>query len=535
MIKLFTTLTVMVILPIIIYVLMLEGVLDFALKDTLHAYQQKVSKGTVVMLNKRVADLDGKLRDQEVKKLRKEFVYPLNLKPMSDYEFDQEELSYLARGLTVGEEVDDVTTLFAMLPGTDLVWAFEMDQSDGLDEANTAAGTLYLIEQDLLKHSLGSRVAQLQKIRASFGFDLELVSLESLVFTREQLDSLNQGKVVHVHDGSGEYELYKKMSDSQWVIHVPVFESIWFAGHMNMIVISLLLLFVSLFLLFWVWTLWRNLARIQQAAKALGAGDYDVRVPYRKSARLSALSQAFNQMAEQTQSSIRSHKELTSAVSHELRTPVARMRFSLDMLEETDKPDDRQRYVDNMNQDMDELDSLLNELLTYARFDQQGKRLEPTLQSLKPWFNNTMKGLDSLSGGIDLSWNFGGVLDSNLATFDDVLMSRLLNNLVQNGLRHANSKVMATLSQTPEEVTLMVDDDGAGIPENERARLFEAFATQDSSRNKNSNGFGLGLAIVKRVVTAHHGQVAIYDSPLGGAQLVVRWPTNLSIQTESDI
>ena len=71
-----------------------------------------------------------------------------------------------------------------------------------------------------------------------------------------------------------------------------------------------------------------------------------------------------------------------------------------------------------------------------------------------------------------------------------------------------------------------------GIPEADRERLFEAFATRDNSRNKESEGFGLGLAIVKRIVDAHQGTVAIHDSPLGGAQFCVRWPKKLTIAME---
>ncbi|PWQ93534.1 ATP-binding protein [Leucothrix arctica] len=535
MIKLFFTLTVMVLLPIIIYVLSINGTVNFLLKDTLNNYQQRVSKGTVTLLNQSVRGLDQNQRLQKLNELQNEFIYPLKLAPFTDYNFDKHDLKRLDHGLTVGIETDDVTTLFARLPESDLIWVFDMDQDYPTDEANTAAGTMYLIEQQLLEHTLAVRPQVLKEIRANFGFDLLLEPIESVTFTEQQLARLEQGKVLPISDGKEEYHLYKKVSDSPWLLVVPSFQSPWIARHLSTFIIISLLMFVSLFVLFWVWTLWRDLARLQQAAKAFGSGDYEARVPYRKSARLSSLNYAFNQMAARTQASIRSHKELTSAVSHELRTPIARMRFSLDMLETTDEPADHQRYVDNMNQDMEELDTLLNELLTYARFDQTDKRLEPKLQPLKPWFESTMQGFEGLSGGIDLTWQSEAVSNNELASFDDVLMSRLLSNLVQNSFRHAETKVHATLSYNTEHVTLLVDDDGAGIPESERERLFEAFAIQDSSRNKNGNGFGLGLAIVKRVVTAHQGQVEIHDSRLGGAQLLVRWPTNLSIETENKV
>lgn len=184
-------------------------------------------------------------------------------------------------------------------------------------------------------------------------------------------------------------------------------------------------------------------------------------------------------------------------MSHELRTPVARMRFSLDMLEETDSPADRQRYVSNMNLDMDELDLLLNELLTYARFDQGTNSLNLQNLSLPEWMDKSVQELRGLTGGIALGWEGNDSSNSELAHFDPVLMSRLLSNLVQNAARYANTRVLISLTQTEQSHQICVDDDGIGIPESDRERLFEAFATRDSSRNKESEGFGLGLAIVK--------------------------------------
>ena len=264
--------------------------------------------------------------------------------------------------------------------------------------------------------------------------------------------------------------------------------------------------------------------QIKTAAEEFGNGNYDTRVPYHKRSRLAELTQAFNAMAERTQSSIRSHKELTSAVSHELRTPVARMRFALDMLAESNELEERQRYLENMNLDVNELDSLLEELLVYARFDQVGQQLNMQHQPLSKWLEQSMERLMPLAGDKQLSWRSAGLESGAVALFEPVLMQRVLNNLVQNARRHAQSQVEVLLRREGDDFLLLVDDDGAGIPPQERERLFEAFAVQEDSRNKELTGFGLGLAIVKRIVTSHRGEVSIDDAELGGARFVVRWP-----------
>jgi len=226
----------------------------------------------------------------------------------------------------------------------------------------------------------------MDKLKERFGLEVALLPIADLSLSEKQMSQLKNGVIVVDNLGDEDREtFYKKMSDSDLVIFIGSLPYPWIKNFISPLMLSLLALVVALTTFFWVWTLWKDITRIRKAAERFGAGDLDVRVPYKKTARLAQLSQAFNNMAEQTQSSIRSHNELTSAVSHELRTPVARMRFSLDMLEESESPEDRSRYVKNMNVDMEELDLLLNELLSYARLDQGNNNLNLQALSIQEW------------------------------------------------------------------------------------------------------------------------------------------------------
>ena len=103
-------------------------------------------------------------------------------------------------------------------------------------------------------------------------------------------------------------------------------------------------------------------------------------------------------------------------------------------------------------------------------------------------------------------------------------MSRALLNLVQNAVRYASQRVEIELKETADGYELRVDDDGGGIAEADRERVFEPFIRLDESRDRGTGGAGLGLAIVKRVAANHGGTIEIQDSPLGGARFVLRWP-----------
>jgi signal transduction histidine kinase len=116
----------------------------------------------------------------------------------------------------------------------------------------------------------------------------------------------------------------------------------------------------------------------------------------------------------------------------------------------------------------------------------------------------------------------GAQLDGNL----DQLV-RVVHNLLDNAARHARSKVVVTLSETATHVTLRVLDDGPGIPDRDRVRVFERFARLDADRGRDGGGAGLGLAIVHDVVAAHGGSVAVENVP--GAAFTVVLPVHAGV------
>lgn len=300
----------------------------------------------------------------------------------------------------------------------------------------------------------------------------------------------------------------------------------WGGGVIKLQAFGVLLISVLLIVAFLSALLLREFSRLCAAAQAFGEGNYGIRLSPYPYSPLTIVNQAFNTMADRTQRSIDAQRELTAAVSHELRTPIARLRFALEILAVTTDEEKKQHHISEMNTDMDELGQLLSELLVYARLDaQQGQVVHPVIVEVKAWFSQCKAQWVFLPSDKIIEWCCdASIAVDEMARFDADLMRRALGNLVQNAYHHAHQYVAVTLGKSDEHYVLRVADDGVGIPEVDRQRLFEAFAVGEISRNKCNTGFGLGLAIVKRVLNAHGGSVHIEDSLLGGAQFSMYLP-----------
>ena len=433
----------------------------------------------------------------------------------------------------VSGDDDSVTLHYYKLPASlpSKIWQtnsdFEVTINEWMNITITGdamvEGMFYIAEHSFHNSPVSEWKYHLATLQKTQYFPVRLSPLVDLNISSEDLQDIKNGKVVNITQGQRLVTFAHKIDDSPYVLIFEIAKVPWLLYHMIYVLILALALVIAIPVFLWVWPLWRNLTQLQSAAEQFGAGQYDTRVAQSKYSRLANLSHAFNAMAEHTQRSINSHKELTSAVSHELRTPVARMRFSLEMLDASDSGDDKQRYIKDINTDIEELDLLLGELLSYARFDRNSACITFQLQNMSMWFSESMKRLQPLASNKQLDYKMIDIDVNEMALFEPRLMSRVLDNLVQNALRYAKTAVLVTLSKDHENYVLSVEDDGEGIAEKEREKLFDAFSRIDSSRDRRLGGFGLGLAIAKRIVEGHQGSIVIDKAGLGGARFTVRW------------
>ncbi|EBE5559751.1 two-component sensor histidine kinase, partial [Salmonella enterica] len=229
------------------------------------------------------------------------------------------------------------------------------------------------------------------------------------------------------------------------------------------------------------------------------------------------LGVAFNQMADNINALIASKKQLIDGIAHELRTPLVRLRYRLEMSENLTPPESQA-----LNRDIGQLEALIEELLTYARLDRPQNELMLTEPDLPAWLLAHLQDVQSVTP--ERAVNLVTCVIGDYGALDMRLMSRVLDNLLNNALRYSRTTVQVSLLLDGSQATLIVEDDGPGIEADARERVFEPFVRLDPSRDRATGGCGLGLAIVHSIALAMGGSVVCDESELGGAKFSFHWP-----------
>jgi len=304
-------------------------------------------------------------------------------------------------------------------------------------------------------------------------------------------------------------------------------EPVW----IDQLILSALLAAPALAALLWIFSLQRKLSRLERAALSIADGNLSQRAPDDFGNRVGSLNRSFNRMAEHSEQLIASHKRLTNAVAHELRSPLFRIRCQLDMLHDPEADAvERDMHYQGASEDLDELESLIEEMLQYARME--SARLEPDMQPvvLESW-------LTGLCERFDLQSEHRVVVSApnteNEVNLDSHLMERAIGNLVRNADRYTVSDIRLCLSFDDTCWILTVTDDGPGIPAEDALRIFEPFERLDENRARASGGHGLGLAITREIIHLHGGSIelqSIADNKQTGASFRLHIPKAPPIQ-----
>lgn len=222
----------------------------------------------------------------------------------------------------------------------------------------------------------------------------------------------------------------------------------------------------------------------------------------------------------------REHYEFLAAVGHELRTPLTSIRGYIETLLDDDiDPQTSRRFLQTARAEALRLGRLVDGILDFSFLDlRAGTR---TASELRSAVRAALDALDPVAreGSVRLESAIGEETTARIA--GDACMHVLLN-LVENGIKyvHPGGRVRVSVEHAEPFVEIVVDDDGPGVPRNERARIFELGARAGTN---GARGKGIGLAIVRTIVERAGGRVRVLDSPLGGARFVVSLP---AIQAE---
>jgi signal transduction histidine kinase len=232
------------------------------------------------------------------------------------------------------------------------------------------------------------------------------------------------------------------------------------------------------------------------------------------------LARTMNRMLERLERAQTRQRRLVSDASHELRSPVAAIRQHAEVaLAHPDRTSTTELAGTVLAEDL-RLQRLAEDLLLLTRADEHTLGLRRRPVDLDDLVFDEARRLRGVSGlRVDASAVSAGRVDGDAAG-----LRRVLRNLGDNAARHAGTQVAFSVSERDGLVRLLVDDDGPGIPEADRERVFERFVRLDDARARDDGGSGLGLAIVAELVAAHGGTVTITASPAGGTRVEVALP-----------
>jgi two-component system, OmpR family, osmolarity sensor histidine kinase EnvZ len=217
------------------------------------------------------------------------------------------------------------------------------------------------------------------------------------------------------------------------------------------------------------------------------------------------VNQAFNHMVYTLEQTERDRQIMLAGISHDLRTPLTRIRLTAEML-----PDEF--FREGLIYDVDDMDAILNQFISYMRDGSDEELTETNLNSLLQELVVQFKPLDIRFEAQELP----------IIAARSLSLKRLIANLINNAKRYGAEPIELSASHVDDHILITVADHGEGIPPDQVEELMQPFVRGNSART--IQGSGLGLAIVKRIVDIHQGQISIRNREQGGLEVVISLP-----------
>ena len=250
----------------------------------------------------------------------------------------------------------------------------------------------------------------------------------------------------------------------------------------------------------------RPILNLANAAERFGRGENIDE--YRPSGALEIRKAGFefDKMRKRIMRHLNQRSEMLSGISHDLRTPLTRLKLQLALMKD-------ENLSKKMSLDIDEMEKMLNEYLQFTSSNYQEKNetfdISELIENIVTQYAN-----DDISVKIVPRVYMNGRKN---------LIQRSLNNLFDNAIKHAK-KINLNLSKKSNNILIIIDDDGPGIPENERENVFKPFYKVDKSRGESKSSVGLGLSITSDAIKSHGGNILLEKSPLSGLRVKIFLP-----------
>ncbi|MDO6719489.1 ATP-binding protein [Psychrosphaera sp. 1_MG-2023] len=382
--------------------------------------------------------------------------------------------------------------------------------------AQLAAGNIKLVSE----YSLSEQLARLNQSEfAAYSQH----SIDDFAFAPSQMAQLKAGQAVHLFDQQGLLVVYV-------VATLPTIYKIDITGdyaldNQNPLSTSFLLTFISYTLLaglilIWTRPLWTDINKLTRLTEQFSSDTTALSNPLSSRSVVYPLGKTLSRMSHTIVELISLQKQMTHAISHDIRTPLARLKFSIAIMKGANQsPDDQVELTGEMLSDIEEIERLIDEMLTYGRLDTVSSPLTIEEVNINQLIENLVEKLQRTSDvpiGVQISGPVSCLCDGHL-------LERAIQNIIVNGLRYARTALDITVT-LDELLTIIIDDDGPGISPDQRQQIFSPFTRLENSRNKLGGGFGLGLSIADKIISWHGGEIIVAENTKKGARFILTMP-----------
>lgn len=344
----------------------------------------------------------------------------------------------------------------------------------------------------------------------------QLESLEQFVLPDELNKQLLNGSIVFLNSEEG-ISLHIRLNEHRLVLSLgPLKLDRAEAPWLKYILTAVFYSSIALILLLWFKPLLMAVLQLSNALKNIAKGKLETRLK-KQSLYLNVLFEDFNKMAQKLEILNENNKIFSQAVSHDIRTPLSRIMFALEKINDQ-KESVIEEVVYSITDDVKKIESLSKELLQYSRLE-KNQQLENESIDVSLLIEQVILGFDHHQRHIQL--NFNSLPQSLLIDAD--LLQKILNNLLSNGVRYSDTKIILSAVIENNRLEIIVEDDGKGI--DFKNKSVNDFCQPFIQQKRSDKHFGLGLAIVNRAIKLMQGELKIDNqSSLGGARFIVKIP-----------
>jgi two-component system sensor histidine kinase RstB len=525
--KAFIRLFLAVVIPLFIIVFPLDNPILSTLSMSL--WQERIDntyKGTFSLIEKRLLRTPQNQWQQEFTQISDLFPYPIYLRKRTDlqqqamvYNCLQEPNNYCA------QEEDDLAIVYKSIANTEFAVEMYLDYHQEDDIRLGTVGTAKLIAEYFREAPQEQWHNILSNIKKDFGFDIKIIDPSTLELTTSQRKRLDTTHYLSINDEQDNISIYHQLPNNRPLLLLGPIPLLNPNLTIVIAVFGTLLIAISLGLMLFVYLLSRDIKKLTRVATHFGKGHLTQRSNVSKRAILGPLASSFDSMADRIQSTITSQRDLTNAIAHDLRTPLSRLSFALEMIDTEDlSAVDKARYCQSMANSIDTLDHLIKQMLVLARYTRAADINHFSQSNICQLLSSEMQYYRYDYPHLQFKLDIPQALQDTVCLIDQRAMSRALSNIINNAIRYTNSKIVLRLHSKGSLLCISIDDDGPGIPNDQRKNVFKPFIQLDNATRDKDTEHGLGLAIVKQIAQWHQGHVSISDAQIGGASISFCWP-----------